>query len=498
MTAPEGVSSAGAHRSWTQRLLILFNLSVIVVLLAGAAGMGWFYLRFNRIPRITVHNLTEAPKGQPQNYLLVGSDTRDFVDPGSADARAFGGQDVSSGSGRSDTIIIVRVDPVTNHASMVSFPRDLWVQIPGHDHAKINTAFLGDAKAGLSGPELLIATIKLNFGIDINHYAQVDFAGFRGLVDAVGGVTVYLPAPVRDHDTTVSPPRNETGLDIRQTGCVQLNGTQALAYVRSRHFESLQPNGKWKADPTGDFGRITRQQDFIRRAVNKVISEDLYNPIKLDQLVGAATNKNFLTLSDSLKIPDLVKLAKGFKSLSAGNLTQYQIPVKVDSHGAQSTVDFEDGTTPEREAIFDVFRGIDPNAPVAPPAPSSVTVRVLNGSGVAGQAGDVAVALRARQFGTLDTGNAARTTDTVIKYGSGQEAKAQLLERYLVSGAKLESQPTLEGVDLLLVTGTDFSGVLTTPREAAAALPTSTTTTTAPPTSTTLAGTTAESSVPRC
>jgi hypothetical protein len=116
---------------------------------------------------------------------------------------------------------------------------------------------------------------------------------------------------------------------------------------------------------------------------------------------------------------------------------------------------------------------------------------------VAGQAGDVAVQLRAQQFGTVDTGNAVRTNATVIRYGAGQEAAAQLLSRYLVSGATLQSEPTLEGVDLLLVTGTDFAGVLTTPRAEGSPLPT--TTTTAPaPTSTTIAGTTAQSGVPDC
>jgi LCP family protein required for cell wall assembly len=498
---PASGAEAGAalRRSWGQRLLISFNLAVIAALLAGVGGVGYFYWRFDHIPRVSLHNLTAAPKGDPQNYLLVGSDSRDCVAPGSADDKSFGDTEVSSGSGRSDTTIVVRVDPKTSHASMVSFPRDLWVEIPGHGHAKINTAFLGDAKAGISGPDLLIATIKLNFGIEINHYAQVDFCGFRGLVNAIGGVTIYLPAPVRDWDTVTFPGKaiNQTGLNIRQTGCVQLDGDQALAYVRSRHFQSQLPNGRWVADPTGDFGRISRQQDFIRRAVNKVISQDLYNPIRMQQLASAATDRNFLELSTSLKINDMVKLAKGFKSLSSGNFTEDQIPVVVGVEGSQSTVEFQPGTDAEREAIFDVYRGIDPTAPKPPPAPSSVTVRVLNGSGVAGQAGDMAVALRGQRFGTLDTGNSARTSTTVIRYGSGQEGAAQLLSRYLVSGATLQSEPTLKGVDLLLVTGTDFAGVLTTPRTVGSPLPT-TTTTTPVPTSTTIAGTAAQTGVPDC
>jgi LCP family protein required for cell wall assembly len=491
-----GVSAVRTRRSLPQRLLIAFNLAVIVVFLTGAGGLGYFYWRFDRIPRLPVAGLVKPEtKQDPQNFLLVGSDTRAFDDSDSEDAEGFGGEDISSGSGRSDTIIIVRVDPRTDQASMVSFPRDLWVEIPGKGHNRINTAFLGDEKAGRSGPELLIETIKVNFDIEINHYAQVDFHGFKGLVDALGGVTIYLAAPVRDWDTSVSPPINQTGLDIAQTGCVELTGDQALSYVRSRHFQTQQPNGRWISDFTSDFGRITRQQDFIRRAMNKVINQDLFNPVKLARLVGVA-EKN-VKLSSSIKVDDLVKLAKGFRSLSSDTLAQYQLPVYPTNEGLASVVKFEPDKAAEREAVFDVFRGIDRAAIDALVQPSSVTVRVLNGSGVAGQAGEVAVALRAQLFATLDPGNAQRTPQTVIRYGPGQEAKAKLLERYLVAGAVLESQSALEGVDLLLVTGTDYAGVLTAPRTEAPPV-TTTTSTTIGTTSTTIAGATVESSVPAC
>jgi polyisoprenyl-teichoic acid--peptidoglycan teichoic acid transferase len=495
MAAPAVAVAGLVRRSWPQRLLITFNLGVLVVFLAGAGGLGYFYWRFDRIPRLPVHNLvTPQQKLDPQNFLLVGSDTRAFVEPGSEDEEGFGGSDISSGSGRSDTIIVVRVDPRTNQAWMVSFPRDLWVAIPGKGHDRINTAFLGDAKTATTGADLLIATIKQNFGIEINHYAQVDFQGFKGLVDALGGVTIYLPAPVRDWDTTVSPPINETGLDIRTAGCISLNGDQALSYVRSRHFQSQQPNGSWRTDFTGDLGRISRQQDFIRRAMNKVLSQDLLNPFKLNKLVGVA-EKNVL-LSSSIQIDDLVNLAKGFRSLSSDTLTQFQIPVinSTQPSGA-ATLDLDPSKGAEREAIFDIFRGIDPAAPAA--VAPSVSVRVMNGSGVAGQAGEVAVALRALQFGTLDPGNASRASRTVIRYAPGQQAKAQLLERYLVAGATLELEPTLAGVDLLLVTGTDYAGVLPEPRTEPPPS-TTTTTTVVTATSTTLAGTTVASPVPAC
>ncbi|MGE3835158.1 MAG: LCP family protein [Acidimicrobiia bacterium] len=501
MAAPASPAEVGPHRSWPQRLLIVFNLTVIVAFLAGAGGLGYFYWRFDRIPRVQIGDgVLAAPEdqGEPQNFLLVGSDTRAFVEPGSDDEEGFGDESDSSGSGRSDTIIIVRVDPVTDQASMVSFPRDLWVDIPGKrtsgGKGRINTAFLGSRVLELDGPErngaeLLIETIKENFDIPIHHYAQVDFDGFRGLVDALGGVTIYLAAPVRDYDAAER--RNQTGLDIRSTGCVELSGEQALAYVRSRHFQSFE-NGRWKSDQTGDFGRITRQQDFIRRAMNEAISKDLLNPIQLNKLVGVAEDN--VKLSQSIDVDDLVKLARGFKSMSSDTLSQYQLPVVVSSHFGASTVDFDDEKVLEREAIFNVFRGVDLSGLDLSVKPSSVTLRVLNGSGVAGQAGDVSVALRALGFATVDTGNASRTTRSEIRYGPGQLEKAELLERYLVAGATLDSQPGLEGVDLLLVTGTDYDGLLDEPRVGASP----TTTTTSSTTSTTVAGEQDEPAVPAC
>jgi LCP family protein required for cell wall assembly len=378
-----GTVAPAARRSWPQRLLIAFNLALIVVVLVGAGGASYVYWQVGQISRAHIgagHLATPAPPGEPENYLLVGSDTREFVDD-SIDAKSFGSTKDSSGSGHADTIIVVRVDPRTNQAAMVSFPRDLWVTIPGltatGGKQRINAAYLGTAALGikgpeLDGPELLIDTIKVNFGISINHYVGVNFAGFKGLVDALGGVTIPLATPVRDWDTSYHPPRNETGLDIRQTGCVTLNGTQALAYVRSRHFQTQQPNGKWVTDPTSDLGRNKRQRDFILRAANKAMSQDLLNPIKLRRLVSVAS-KN-LTISESIKVDDLVSLARSFKTLDDQTLGQYDLPVSTSTHFGASTLDLPPGTQARQDAVFDVFRGLTPSlvpAPLPAPAPAA-------------------------------------------------------------------------------------------------------------------------------
>ncbi|MCU1375613.1 MAG: transcriptional attenuator, LytR family, partial [Actinomycetia bacterium] len=374
---------------------------------------------------------------------------------GSSDAQSFGNQSDTGGQ-RADTIILVRVDPRTRRAAMVSFPRDLWIPIAPDGHKqRINTAFE-------NGPQQLINTISSNFNIPIHHYAQVDFKGFQGLVDAVGGVKIYLATPVRD---------KVTGLLILDTGCVQLHGDQSLAYVRSRHFQ-YQENGKWKSDPSGDIGRIIRQQDFIRRALREALSKGLTNPARLNRLVNVGL-KN-VKVSKSLDLKDVVNLGKNFRSLSPETLQQYQLPVTNTRINGAAVLKIYDKDKATAESIFQVFRGTPPAA-AQDVQPSAVTARVLNGSGTAGQAGLATSALQQAQFSVASPGDAKRTSRTVIRYAAGQEAKAQLLERYLVSGAELQESASLGGVDVELVTGADFQGVLTTPRAPAPADATSTT-----------------------
>ena len=147
--------------------------------------------------------------------------------------------------------MVVHVDPDAKTSLLVSFPRDLIVDIPGHGEAQINSAFN-------DGPQKVIDTLKENFDIDINHYVEVNFTAFVGIVDAIGEIPVFFPAPARD---------STPGSTSRPPGCVELDGQQALEYVRARHTRGLQrETGEWEdASPRADLDRITRQQNFIRR-----------------------------------------------------------------------------------------------------------------------------------------------------------------------------------------------------------------------------------------
>jgi LCP family protein required for cell wall assembly len=454
------------QHTWPQRFLILFNAGLVVASLGAATAFGYFYVQFGRLPHVSL------PKGilsgtnsssDPQNFLLVGSDSRDFVED-AADRRSFGS---NTGPPRADTIMLVRVDPRAHHAWVLSFPRDLLVPIsPSGRLDRINTAYSGGAKQ-------LIQTIKDDFGIPINHYAEVNFKGLQQVVDAVGGVKVYLPSPVRDYDTTVSPPRNQTGLLILQTGCVLLHGDQALAYVRSRHFQYRQANGHW-VSVEGDLDRNTRQQDFVRRTLRVALSKGLTNPARLNRLANAAAGN--LQISSSLNMSELVKLGRNFRSLAPDTMTQLALPVTPRSYGGASILKVMDADKPAAEQILQIFRGTPAAAP-APVTPSIVNVRVMNGSGTAGQAGDASDALGKLGFATTTPGDTPRTSRTVIRYGPGQEAKAALLATYFDVAPVLQSTPGLTGIDVELVTGRDFTSIRSTPRPAA---PATTTTTAAP------------------
>ena len=200
------------------------------------------------------------------------------------------GSGPSTGGQRSDTIMVLHTDPDADRALLVSFPRDLWVDIPGHGHAKINAAFN-------AGPQRMIETIENDFDVPISHYLEVDFAGFRDIVDAIGSVPIYFPTPARD---------TNTGLKIDEAGCHNLTGEDALAYVRSRYYQYQTADGEWHYDPTSDIGRIHRQQYFMRSLAKAAVKAVFPNVTKLnsvfDKAVASLTSDEGLGKSDLLKL----------------------------------------------------------------------------------------------------------------------------------------------------------------------------------------------------
>ncbi len=429
------------RRTWPQRLLLTFNIVMVVLTLGLAAALGYANDKLDQVQRLDlggdVLDEVATDAGGPQNYLLVGTDSAERLEAGDPAARVDQGV-------LSDTIMVLRVDPTQAQAQILSFPRDLWVTIPNWGEAKINAALS-------AGREALIGTIQDNFGIPINHYVEVDFRGFQELVDAVDGVPLYFDKRLRD---------DQTGLNITRTGCINLSSDQALAFARSRHLE-FEEEGYWQTDGTGDLGRISRQQAFIRAAIQRAIDKGIRNPLTLNALINAGLGS--VSIDAGLAVDDLIALGERFRSFDADELRTMSLDTYFDFAGEQSILRVVDNE--DNEARLNIFRGVtDPGTAAGAADAASVTILVQNGTGTSGQATDVADAYRNLGFDTSPgTGDAERFdfAETVVRHPPGQEATAQFVASQFQAGARLEQVPATYAADVIVVTGFDYAGVKT-------------------------------------
>jgi LCP family protein required for cell wall assembly len=461
------------RRDWQPRAFVqrFFVALVVTTVLMGSAVGGAYWYGNERIDDAE-HLDLDLPDGG--NFLLIGSDTRAFVADG-IDEQHFGDPSEQTGQ-RSDTIMVAHIDPKTKTGLLVSFPRDLWVDIPGLGHAKLNAAFN-------EGPERVIATLQQNFGFDVNHYVEVNFDGFRDIVDAIGSVPIYFPTPVRD---------KYTGLLVEQAGCRNLSGEEALAYVRSRYYQYQDADGEWHDDPASDLGRIRRQQYFIRSLAQEAIHAGARNPLKLPGIMDKAVDH--LVLGD-VGTSDLLKLANRFRTEDPSSLEMLTVPTHPDNIDGQSVLVLNEA---EALPIFERLRSDTATTTTAAPnvPPAEVSVEVLNGSGVQGQAKTVLGGLGDLGFDVVEPPANADRNDyehTEVRYGPGAEAKAQTVLASLGGAGqlvKLDEAP--EGADILVIVGRDFDHVASaTTAPAATAAPTADTgesTATAAPGTTTTTG----------
>jgi len=269
-----------ARRRWLRWVAI--GIPILLLLGIGLLGVrAW--RAYQGIERVDLAGVLDPVSGDSVNYLLVGSDSREGLDP---DVQV-GGRSTVTGK-RSDTIILLRVTP--DGARMMSIPRDLWVTIASTGKkGRINGAYN-------AGPENLVRTVKDNLGVPVNHYIEVGFDSFVGVVDALGGVTIDFPHPASD---------THSGLFVDRAGPVTLDGRQALAYARSRHYTETI-DGRKVTDPTADLGRQQRQQTFLRTALGAVGGSR--NPFELVAVTEALSSG--LVLDDTIGVFDLFGLAR--------------------------------------------------------------------------------------------------------------------------------------------------------------------------------------------
>ena len=312
----------------------LFLAIALFTAVIGAAGTLVAARRVvDEVPRVSgVTAVLDAVSGDIENYLLVGSDSRALGDPNT------GGTGDVTGS-RSDTIMVLRLDTSNDSAALLSIPRDLYVETSVRT-GRINGAYN-------DGPATLVQAVQQSLALPIHHYVEIDFFGFKALVEALGGVTVCFPLPTRDLNT---------GLNIVAPGCFVLDGTQALAYARSRHYEQLTADGEWHADPTSDLGRSTRQRDFVNRCLQQAVEQVKINPFETGELVRAMGNA--ISIDDDL---DPIGAASTLKTAVDAGLATYSLPVYSDTINGDSVLLL----TNDADAVLDYFRGTGP-APAPP------------------------------------------------------------------------------------------------------------------------------------
>jgi LCP family protein required for cell wall assembly len=439
----------GSHRVARIVVAVTASFAIIVGLGMGAVAARWYSLRHVGVdaepfPPVTGPNKPVAPAGactsRPCNVLLLGSDSRTGLS--SSQQEINGTNQDLGGTSRADTIMLVHLDPATNKTVILSFPRDLWVKIPGHGTDKINSAFEGGVAGG--GPQLMAHTIFALTHIPIDHYLYVDLNGFQRAVDTLGGVDMCIPSYYVDTPgdlEAVDPAGNivyihyaeaghvadpYTGLDVLP-GCQHLGGEQALGYVRSRH--------NLPCSPIPDFARITRQQQFMRALINQMLKPSEF--AKAPGLVGPVLSS--LHRDSGFSPADLVYLvgqmrgistgAVQFRSVSGTNATLYPNGIATD------VIKMD----PADEKLFTAIRNDAPlpdlgsNLPITPPSPANTIVEVID-AGNSSAANDVESTLSEAGFnvapGIVQGSMPKGVTNAAVAYAPNKLPYAQVVHSY--------------------------------------------------------------------
>lgn len=330
------------------------SIAVLAISAISALAFGTVTASINKIDVFSGIDKRPEKKSTAMNYLLVGSDTREGLSKAELKALRVGSVATAAGK-RSDTMLLVHISKARDKAVMISIPRDTFALIPEHTsksgklipavYSKINSSF------NWGGAPLLIQTIEEMTELKIDHYIEINFAGFARIVDSIGGVEVCTKKNIND-------PKSHL---ILEAGVHTLNGIESLKYVRTREFDGL-----------GDLGRMQRQQAFMSAVLRKATSAGvLLNPVTMASFINSSLSA--VTTDSELKNSDLIALAKQMKSLSTSSVRTLTVPLSnlnYYSNGVTSAVLWDPVLAPqlwtrlrEDQAVVDEV--------VASPSPSS-------------------------------------------------------------------------------------------------------------------------------
>ncbi len=445
-------------RSGRRRLRLTVTVLAAVLVLALSVVFGGYFYYDARLTRVSIPRLGQvfgsvvsAPPSAGENFLLVGSDTRAFAG-GQAFQAPAASADFVAGA-RSDTVILLHLPIGGAKPTIVSFPRDTYVHIPAFTDRKGKTTAAHPAKLNeafsIGGPALLTQLIEQLTGLRLDHYIQVDFGGFRSIVDAVGGLSLCVGTSRHDHDSQDSLTAG-THPDV--------TGAQALAFVRDR-----------KGLPGGDLGRIKDQQYFLAQLLHKVLSAGtLADPARLTGLLSAVVAD--VTVDQGFGLSQMTTLGSRLRHLDPAHVTFATLPVlstaavrvvhglRVDvilldpARTAQLFAGLHDGTGHPAHGT-----GAAAGQPLTVP-PAAISLEVRDGSSTAGLAGRVARSLRGHGYTVTAIGAASAVDQTTVRYRPGRLAAARTVAAAL-PGAQLQPDPTLT-VGVQLVLGPDSPAVV--------------------------------------
>ena len=408
-------------RSGLPRWLKVTIITVLVLANVALLGFIWVVQTGNSLfadakTDDEVSDVLDPANNGARTFLVVGSDSRAGLD----DLEDFG----SFSGARGDVVMLVKVDS-SGSAQMLSIPRDLWVSIPGHGENRINAAY------AFGGPKLMVETIKQNLGVPVNHYVEIDFVGFQALVDELGGIDIDFPNSARD---------SKSGLDIA-AGTTTLDGSQALAYARSRHYQE-NVNGSWRSVDANDIGRTGRQQQVL-----KAMLAELKSPSSIAEAGDlASAMSRHLTVDSNLANESIASMVWDFKGILTGSVEGMTLPTTGRTIGGRSVqVEKE----PEAGEMLAAFRA--GTATVG----TTLTLEVLNGSTRNGAAGEMSQTLQSHGFEVGSIGNAGsssyeRTTIIVPEGSENGEKITAALGFGVVQFGSVDN-----GYDAVVIVGSD-------------------------------------------
>ena len=351
-------------RTLIQRFFLLCSLLILSASTVAAILLAYTSETVGQIPRTAFGNalsMQSSETDEPLNFLLIGSDSIANL-PEDHPLRWTSGR--STRQLLTDTLIVLRLEPRGGEngevkASALSIPRDLYVPLSGYpDSMKINSVVY------FTNKPTLVQTIQDFLQIPIHHAVEVDFNGFMRLFETLGGLDVYIEYPLRDR---------KAQLDIPVSGCVSLTPEQALGLVRTRtlqayveNFDGWYGNAPYAwvtVDGAGDFGRQSRQQDFLILALQQAFDSGFRNPLNISQIIDEILSGNFVTLDDRLTPDNAIKLAQQFKDFRPNQLEKYSLPTVYDfALISGEELSIQRLVESRSDPILDIFRGsVDSN-----------------------------------------------------------------------------------------------------------------------------------------